>query len=167
MAHNLLSSFLSGTVLLSTKLVVVFLLLAAPPPPPIPICLGMSLYSTRERKEKCRKRGIQTIVTFPLAAKFAASLWRALHGYYLKTYRFHIEVKIEEDCFRRFLFFLSLLVLSITRIIRIRKDIFQKSFRSSSRTRISPTFMSYVETPSLLKHHLHFSSVSPSFSNVK
>lgn len=33
MAHNLLSSFLSGTVLLSTKLVEVFLLLAAPPPP--------------------------------------------------------------------------------------------------------------------------------------
>ena len=123
MAHNLLSSFLSGTVLLSTKLVVVFLLLASPPPPPIPICLGMSLYSTRERKEKCRKWGIQPIVTFPLAAKFAASLWRALHGYYLKTYRFHIEVKIEEDCFRRFLFFLSLLVLSITRIIRIRKDL--------------------------------------------
>ena len=123
MAHNLLSSFLSGTVLLSTKLVVVFLLRAAPPPPPIPICLGMSLYSTREQKEKCRKWCIQTIVTFPLAAKFAASLWRALHDYYLKTYRFHIEVKIEEDCFRRFLFFLSLLVLSITRIIRIRKDL--------------------------------------------
>ena len=123
MAYNLLSSFLSGTVLLSTKLVVVFLLLAAPPPPPIPICLRMSLHSTRERKEKCRKWGIQPIVTFPLAAKFAASLWRALHGYYLKTYRFHIEVKIEEDCFRRFLFFLSLLELSITRIIRIRKDL--------------------------------------------
>lgn len=33
MAHNLLSSFLSGTVLLSTKLVEVFLLLAAPPHP--------------------------------------------------------------------------------------------------------------------------------------
>ena len=123
MAHNLLNSFLSGTVLLSTKLVDVFLLLAAPPPPAIPICLRMSLYSTRERKEKCRKWGIQPIVTFPLAAKFAASLWRALHGYYLKTYRFHIEVKIEEDCFRRFLFFLSLLELSITRIIRIRKDL--------------------------------------------
>ena len=98
MAHNLLSSFLSGTVLLSTKLVEVFLLLASPPPP-IPL------------------------FTFPSAAKFAASLWRALHGYYLKTYRFHIEVKIEEDCFRSFLFFLSLLELSITRIIRIRKDL--------------------------------------------
>ena len=34
MAHNLLSSFLSGTVLLSTKLVEVFLLPAAPPPHP-------------------------------------------------------------------------------------------------------------------------------------
>ena len=36
MAYNLLSSFLSGTVLLSTNLVEVFLLPAAPPPPPHP-----------------------------------------------------------------------------------------------------------------------------------
>lgn len=154
MAHNLLSSFLSGTVLLSTKLVEVFLLLAAPPP--IPICLGMSLYSTKERKEKCRKWGIQTIVTFPLAAKFAASLWWALHGYYLKTYRFHIEVKIEEDCFRRFFFSFITSTFNYKDYKDKKGLIFQKSFRSSSRTRISPTFMSYVETPSLLKHHLTF-----------